>query len=84
MGNAAMRDPGRFHLIDSLPTVLLNLKHLFPGSARDQRIMQVNPRGTSWHYGIESDLLLTACGTRLVHCSRCCRRRLSRHGCWWW
>ncbi len=35
----------RFHLIDSLPTVLLILKRLFLGSARDQRIVQVNPRG---------------------------------------
>ena len=47
MGNAAMRDPlPSCHLIDSLPTVLLILEHLFPGSARDQRIVRENPRGT--------------------------------------
>ena len=30
----------------SLPKKLLNLEHLLPGSAQDQRIEQANPRGT--------------------------------------
>ncbi len=49
---------------------IINLEHLFPGSARDQRILQVNPQ-TVGHYGTESDLLLAACTRLVIYISLC-------------